>query len=191
MGRRLDLGADGPADPSYTRTVTRTHSAPPVQAPDLDAALGVLRDRGMRASAARRLVLGTLYAADRPLTAEEIAGGLDGQMPRSDRASVYRNLETLEHAGLVHHVHLGHGPGLYELADEPQHEYLVCDECGEVRAVDPAALDGARELIRAELGHEARFTHFPLAGLCERCAKAGRGKPEAAARGHHPTRRRP
>lgn len=149
-------------------------------APDLDAALGVLRDQGMRASAARRLVLGTLYAAERPLTAEEIAGGLDGQMPRSDRASVYRNLETLEQAGLVHHVHLGHGPGLYTLADKPQHEYLVCDECGEVRAVEPAALDHVRELIRSELGHEAHFTHFPLAGLCARCARRT-GPPRGAA----------
>ena len=32
---------------------------------------------------------------------------------RCDLASVYRNLETLEDAGLVRHMHLGHGPGLY------------------------------------------------------------------------------
>ena len=36
-----------------------------------------------------------------------------GRLPRCDLASVYRNLETLEDAGLVRHMHLGHGPGLY------------------------------------------------------------------------------
>jgi len=46
----------------------------------------------------------------------------------------YRNLETLEEVGLVRHVHLGHGPGLYALA-APEHEYLVCESCHAVRTV--------------------------------------------------------
>ncbi|HZV75885.1 MAG TPA: transcriptional repressor [Conexibacter sp.] len=152
--------------------MTRTHRAPPVDAPDLDSALDALREQGMRASAARRLVLGALYAVDTPLTAEQIAGGLAGRLPRSDPASVYRNLEVLERAGLVRHVHLGHGPGRYARAGGPQHEYLLCDECGAVRALEPAALDPVRDVIRRELGHEARFTHFPLTGLCSDCAQA-------------------
>jgi Fe2+ or Zn2+ uptake regulation protein len=46
----------------------------------------------MRISAARRLVLEALYAADAPISAEQIADGLSGRLPRSDLASVYRNL---------------------------------------------------------------------------------------------------
>lgn len=150
--------------------MTRTHAVQPVDAPDLEAALGVLRARGMRASAARRLVLETLYAAEGPVTAEQIAGGLGGRIPCSDQASVYRNLEALEQAGLVRHVHLGHGPGLYARTGGAACEYVICERCGEVRTVEPAALDDARALIRSALGHEARFTHFPLAGLCAGCA---------------------
>lgn len=150
--------------------MTRTHPAPPVHAPDLESALAVLREMGMRASAARRLVLSTLYAADAPLTAEQVAGGRGGQFPPSDLASVYRNLEILERAGLVRHVHLGHGPGLYTRSGAPPREYLLCEECGAVRAVAPEVLDPIREVVRRELGHEARFTHFPLAGRCADCA---------------------
>lgn len=157
--------------------MTRAHPAAPVDAPDLDAALDVLRARGMRASSARRLVLGALYAVDAPLSAEQIAGGLGGRLPRSDPASVYRNLDALERTGLVRHVHLGHGPGLYARAAGPRHEYLLCDACGAVRTVEPAALDPVRDVIRRELGHEARFTHFPLAGLCARCARRAQGRP--------------
>jgi Fur family ferric uptake transcriptional regulator len=152
--------------------VTRTHPSPAIDAPDLDAALDVLREQGMRVSAARRLVLGALYAVDVPLTAEQVAGGLDGLLPPSDLASVYRNLEVLEHAGLVRHVHLGHGPGRYARAGGPQHEYLLCEECGAVRVVEPAALDHVRDVIRRDFGHEAHFTHFPLTGLCAGCAQA-------------------
>ena len=152
--------------------MTRTHAGSVVDAPDLDSAIAVLRSRGMRASAARRVVLGTLYAADGPLTADQVAGGLNGRMPQSDLASVYRNLETLERAGLVRHVHLGHGPGLYMRAAGPEHEYLMCEQCGEGRAVDPTALDRVRELIHREFGHQARFTHFPLVGRCRACSEA-------------------
>lgn len=153
--------------------MSRSHSAaPPVPASDLEGALAVLRGSGLRVSAARRLVLQALYEAREPLTAERIAGGLDGRLPVSDIASVYRNLETLEEIGLVRHVHLGHGPGLYALTSDGTREHLLCDRCGAVASVDPSRLDAVRELIRAETGFEANFTHFPIAGLCPECARA-------------------
>ena len=46
------------------------------------------------------------------------AGGLGGRLPASDLGSVYRNLEALERAGLVRHVHAGHGAGRYALATQ-------------------------------------------------------------------------
>jgi Fur family transcriptional regulator, ferric uptake regulator len=153
--------------------MSRSHSAaPPVPASDLDEAVAVLRGSGLRVSAARRIVLQALFAAGEPVTAERIAGGLDGRLPLSDIASVYRNLETLEQVGLVRHVHLGHGPGLYALTRDGTLEHLLCDRCGAVRSVDPHRLDAVREVIRSETGFEANFTHFPIAGLCPDCADA-------------------
>jgi Fur family ferric uptake transcriptional regulator len=148
--------------------MTTTHRSPTVTASSVDAAVTALRERGLRVSAARRLVLEVLYGAEGPLPAERIAEGLEGRIPRSDLASVYRNLETLEEVGLVRHVHLGHGPGLYALA-APEHEYLVCESCHAVRTVASHELDRVRESIRRRFGYEARFTHFPIVGLCPDC----------------------
>lgn len=120
-------------------------------------------------SAARRLVLEAFFAADGPVSAEQIADGLGGRFPRSDLASVYRNLETLAELGLVRHFHPGHGPGLYALAG-PEREHLVCESCGAVMAVAPGEMDEVRSLIRERFGYEARFGHFPIVGLCKRCA---------------------
>ena len=65
--------------------MSRTYSADPIaDAPDLEAALATLRSHGMRASAARRIVLEALFLAGEPVTAERIAGGLDGRLPASD-----------------------------------------------------------------------------------------------------------
>lgn len=152
--------------------MTVSHAGPALPAHDLDAAIAALRSRGLRISAARRLVLGALYVADRPVSAEEIAAGIDGRIPPSDLASTYRNLETLEQIGLVRHVHLGHGPGLYAPASHAGREYLVCEACKTVKAVEAHELDAARHAIRDAFGLDASFAHFPIVGRCAECRKS-------------------
>jgi Fur family transcriptional regulator, ferric uptake regulator len=141
-------------------------------APTLEAAVAALRAKGRRASAARRLVLEALFAAEGPMSAEQIADGIGGRVPRSDLTSVYRNLETLEGLGIVSHVHLGHGPGLYALNHQGRREWLTCERCGDFRAVDPSELDGVRRAIHTAFGYRASFAHFPVVGLCDPCAHA-------------------
>jgi Fe2+ or Zn2+ uptake regulation protein len=135
----------------------------------VEDALQTVRDHGLRASAARRLVLQALHAADGPMSAEQIADGIGGRVPRSDLTSVYRNLETFQQVGLVSHVHLGHGPGLYALNVDGEREWLTCERCGDFEAVEPARLDAARDAIESAFGYRASFAHFPIVGLCESC----------------------
>jgi Fur family transcriptional regulator, ferric uptake regulator len=151
---------------------------------DLPAAMALMRERGLRVSAARRLVIEALLAADGPMSAEQIAEGIGGRVPRSDLASVYRNLQALEDAGIVRHVHLGHGPGLHALAMSGECEYLTCERCADYRAVAPAELDAVRVLIERLFGYTARFTHFPIVGLCADCAQDVRSQPPRPA--EHP-----
>jgi Fur family transcriptional regulator, ferric uptake regulator len=150
--------------------MTIAHDVPQIAFDDVDGAAAALRRRGLRLSAARRLVLEALFAAARPVRAEELAAGVAGKVPPSDLASVYRNLETLERLGLVRHVHLGHGPGLYALAGR-RYEYLVCERCGDFASVDARELDDVRALVRERFGYVARFTHFPIVGLCRVCSE--------------------
>jgi Fur family transcriptional regulator, ferric uptake regulator len=146
------------------------HLTPAVEAPTAAAAARTLRRRGLRLSAARRLVLEALFAAGRPMSAEEIASGADGLAP-SDLASVYRNLETLEAVGLVRHMHLGHGPGRYGLASR-QDELATCERCGACAVLPAETAEAVRAAVRAAVGFEPHFHHFPLAGLCPACAAA-------------------
>src|SRR6476619_6487967 len=138
--------------------------------------LNLLRGRGLRVSASRRVVLGTLFAAERPVTAEQIADGLGGRRTEADVASVYRDLETLEELGVVRHFHAGHGPGRYVLAGDGDREYLACDRCGALEAVDSRQIDSLRDEIRARFGFEVSFTHFPMVGSCDACAAGGRSR---------------
>jgi Fur family ferric uptake transcriptional regulator len=143
---------------------------PPLALRDMGDAAAAVHRAGGRMTAARRAVLEALFAAGALVSAEQIAGGLGGRVPSSDPASVYRNLEWLEEIGVVRHVHLGHGPGLYGLAGAADHEHLVCERCGRVTSLDARSLARARAEIRKATGYEAHFDHFPVHGLCPDCA---------------------
>ena len=142
---------------------------------DLAGAVRALRERGLRLSTSRRLILQALFAAEAPVSAEAIARTLELEL-----TSVYRNLEMLERLGLVQHVHLGHGPGLYALVGRGERDYLYCERCGAVRVLEPQELEPLKHLVQELSGYQARFTHFPLVGVCPDCATG----PQTAPRPH-------
>jgi Fur family ferric uptake transcriptional regulator len=160
--------------------VTVSPDRQPVVVADLNEAIDAVRQSGLRLTSARRLVLEALLKARKPISAEEIADGLGGEMTQSDIASVYRNLETLGELGLVRHFHAGHGPGRYVLEAFGDREYLACESCGALESVDPSSLDGVRDAVRELSGFEARFSHFPIVGLCPRCATERTGRAGSA-----------
>jgi Fur family ferric uptake transcriptional regulator len=127
----------------------------------LHALLNTVRAHGLRVSTARRVVLEALVAAERPLTAEEVARGYD-------LGSVYRNLETLESIGLVHHVHLGHAAGRYELSGRTA-GWATCQACGRSTPLDAEAVTAIAGSVRAAIGFAPSFSHFPIVGRCPDC----------------------
>ena len=145
--------------------MTHAPNRPPLAYRDIDDVARALSLAGGRFSAARRRELEALFAAEAPLPADAVAPGLD-------RASVYRALEYLEELGVVRHVHLGHSPGLYALTGGAEREYLTCERCHRITALEAERLDEVRDLIEAQFGYRARFSHFPIVGLCADCAAA-------------------
>lgn len=137
----------------------------PLVVEDAAAAVTELRKSGLRISTPRRLLIQALFDAEGPVSAAYLVQALS-----LDESSVYRNLETFEAHGLVRHLHLGHGPGLYVLTGSDDVEYLYCERCTKVTAVPPAELDPVRQQIHARFGYTPRFTHFAIVGICDECA---------------------
>ena len=149
--------------------MTVPHETPVLAPASIPAAITTLRVRGLRVSAARRLVLEALFAADSPVTAEAIAGGLGGRFPQSDLASVYRNLDTLEEIGLVRHFHVAHGAGRYALASKHQAGYVACEHCGAHRPLDRGTVAQIAAVLREACGYDPQLVHFPMVGRCPEC----------------------
>lgn len=152
----------------------------------VERAIGMIRQRGGRSTTSRRAVLEALLAAGGiRRTAEELAADIQAVYPSINESTVYRNLDLLEQLGLVSHVHLGHGPSQWHLADDRHHWYLTCSHCGQVLDPDP-------DLFAAVVSNVARTTgfvidpgHFAVTGTCAACA------PSASTPQGRPNQQRP
>jgi len=117
---------------------------------------------------ARRQVIEALSRLQGPVTAEEVAASL----PDIHVSSVYRSLNVLEDLGVVRHVHLAHGPALYELTDvAEQVRHLACEGCGRDIVVPSALFDELRETILRDYGFVMDGGHFAIPGRCADCAE--------------------
>lgn len=147
----------------------RPASSPPARR--VDDVLAGIRAAGGRATPARRAIVEVLVGGRRHqhLTAEEVAQRVQAVLPDVALSTVYRSMEALEELGFVEHLHLGHGPAVYHLADE-QHLHLVCESCGAVTELPNSTLDAIGIEIRRRHGFRIEPRHFALSGRCERCA---------------------
>lgn len=122
-----------------------------------------LRRAGHRITLQRRMISRVLAeSAGEHLTAADIVErvGEEGL----DLSTVYRTLEVFEELGLVHHVHLGHGPGIFHLSERSDHHHLMCEVCGQVADLPLDALEsGFGEIIRF-YGFVPDGLHFAILG---------------------------
>lgn len=142
-----------------------------------EQAAALLRSNGLRLSSSRRIVLEGLLQAEGPISADFLASDRGCDLP-----TAYRNLDLFERLGMVRHVHIGHGPGLYALVGDEDPTYLVCEGCGRVDRLPLGDVESVRKRIAGSTGFEAHFTHFPILGLCSGCA--GEDAHERAAHTH-------
>lgn len=136
---------------------------------EVDRFLDALRQEGGRLTATRRVVLEALTAAgDAGASAEQLGERIRVEHPTFSDSTVYRSLERFEKLGLATHSHLGHGPALWRLADQPRW-YVVCSACDAAVQIEP---DVIRPLL-SELMRQVGFSmdgHFAITGLCQRCS---------------------
>lgn len=128
----------------------------------------VLTSAGLRPTKARVALVDALLSAESHVTAEDLCAAVQDRHPDVHRSTVYRTLDALEHAGVVDHVHLGHGRAVYHLADDP-HQHLVCEACGDVIEVPDSVFAELAQRLRRRYGFTIRPHHFAVLGRCRAC----------------------
>jgi Fur family ferric uptake transcriptional regulator len=130
--------------------------------------ISLVRSRGGRATAAKRILLEVLFGTERHMTAEQLGDEVQARAPDVHMTTIYRNLDDLQRLGVVVHTHLGHGPVTYQLAGHA-HAHFVCSECGtRVTAPDELFSNLARK-AKTQLGFTIDPHHFAIHGRCNNC----------------------
>jgi Fur family ferric uptake transcriptional regulator len=132
------------------------------------ALVGALRDRGLRMTAQRQMVLDAVRELDHA-TPEQIHVEVAGKAAGVNITTIYRTLELLSELGLVTHTHLSHGAPTYHAAGVHQHLHLVCRDCETVTELPASTVDGLVHKLREERGFELDVEHLALFGQCEDC----------------------
>lgn len=135
----------------------------------LDRILASLRAQGGRVTVSRRLIVEALLGSPHHVTADELIDAVRVDHPEIAPSTVYRTLHSLAELGVARHVHVGHGPAVYHLADD-RHSHLVCHDCGVVIEVPPDLLAGPARRVLRDHGFTLDTGHLALSGRCASCA---------------------
>jgi Fe2+ or Zn2+ uptake regulation protein len=130
--------------------------------------LDALRADGLRVTAPRRAICQALARNhDLHLTATTLHGAAEEALGSAiDISTVYRTIDALEQAGLLHHVHLGHGPAVLHLSDHVEHHHLTCEVCGRTVDIPIDDLQSLTDAVAKRHGFTIDSAHFALIGRC-------------------------
>ncbi len=128
--------------------------------------------KGMRLTDLRRAVFEALVRSDRPRGAYDLIETLADQgMRRLAPISIYRALDFLREAGLVHKLESRNAflacPHNHSNSDVVV--FMICDQCGRVREATSAGVDHSLAALAAGHGFRTRGQVIELAGHCADC----------------------
>lgn len=131
-----------------------------------------LREKGLRLTPQREIILSALHEIKGVATAEEIYARVQALSSAIDISTVYRTLDLLQEFDLVACIDSVDGQRRYELLGlHGPHIHLVCQRCGEVSGVEIEAAQGLAEHLRALHGFSADLEHLSIPGVCAQCAR--------------------
>ena len=130
-----------------------------------------LRAAGMRQTPQREAILRVLQSANRPLTVEEIWGGMEQQ--RSGIPTVYRNLERFIQEGWVESI-LGQDQVMrfVRCHSAQHHHHLACEACGRMVEVDICGIEPSLLGMEKSTGFRVTRHQLNIFGICPECQNA-------------------
>ncbi len=126
-----------------------------------------LRAAGHSVGRPRAAVVDGVRSMAAAFTADELAAAV----PQVHVSTVYRTLALLEEIGAVRHVHLSHGPAVYEHAASADVRHLVCEVCGRHVGVPSKVFDTARKRLARDYDFVLDGSHFAIVGRCREHAE--------------------
>lgn len=131
-----------------------------------------LKDRGVRLTRQRRLLLDLIDNSGRHLDADTLYQMAKEKDAKLNRVTVYRTLKMLKEGGLVDELDLAHFEGekhYYETRLKREHAHIVCLRCGRVEEFFGEQLSSVKGQVSSQFGFEIVFARTEIGGYCSHC----------------------
>jgi Fur family ferric uptake transcriptional regulator len=129
----------------------------------------LLKSAKLRLTPQRIAVLEILMSISKPITQEQIKNRLGKTAP--NKVTIYRVLEKLLQAGLVHKAFLLERTWHYELSHNCSknqcHPHFTCIDCGDTHCLTEVALPMAKSPDNGFVFHRQQVR---LEGICPKCS---------------------
>ena len=127
-----------------------------------------LKEKGLKLTPQRMLIVDIIHEARGHLTAEEIIKHVHSRMPGVNKSTIYRTLDLLEESGCVYKSQLNEEI-IYHHDEEGHHHHLVCSKCGDTIKCDEDLFTPLKNLLKENYSFDIDFKHIVMNGLCEKC----------------------
>jgi Fur family transcriptional regulator, zinc uptake regulator len=139
----------------------------------LAAAEDTCRRQGLRLTPIRRRVLELVWQNHQPVGAYDLLEQLSREGKRAMPPTVYRALDFLVSAGLVHRLSTLNA---YVGCSHPDHahqgQFLICRDCRTVVEMESPNIGRSLQREAAALGFRVQVQNVELTGLCPECTAA-------------------
>lgn len=127
-----------------------------------------LQNAQLKVTHARQVILDFFLKTKHPVTAEDIASYLQKKQCDTDKATVYRVLDTFYQKGLINKIEFGEGKSRYEIAGA-EHHHLMCERCGEIEDISDCHIDTLEKEIKKKKGFTVKRHSLEFFGICRQC----------------------
>ena len=130
--------------------------------------IATLREKGLKLTPQRRLILAIIHESGAHLTGEDIISAVQARMPEVNKSTVYRTLDLLHELGCVFKSEAD-GRFIYHHAEEGHHHHIECHICGKTVDCDEDLFHPIERALDEKYGFRVSFKHTVIRGVCRDC----------------------
>ncbi|MDW7708950.1 MAG: Fur family transcriptional regulator [Deferrisomatales bacterium] len=129
-----------------------------------------LKQKGLRATRQRDVVLDTFLREGAHVSVDELCGRIRRTNPSIGHATVYRSMSLFVEAGIAKERRFHEGRVRYEAGmDVGHHDHLVCLACGGIQEFEDPTIEKLQQDIAGRRGFRVTYHRLELYGLCADC----------------------
>lgn len=141
-----------------------THTNSPVFLHKLEK---FLRQRDLKMTTQRKVILEVLESLDHHVTLEELLEKVLVQQEGIGLATIYRTMKLFTEAGITEERRFDDGITRYEIFREGEHhDHLICTECGLIIEFENKIIEEQQNLIAKHYGIQIVSHKLELYGRC-------------------------